>query len=102
MKPKILFCLALGLFGLFASGHVARADVGTYDSVEWMTAMADEVGVYHAERIYGPYSVTNGSLGVSCCSCTAGFKLQKSLRGNPPVTFSRTRSVGKPELLGFH
>ena len=103
MNPKLLFGLALVCGGgWFGTDNIARADVGTYDSVEWMTAMADQVGVYQAERIYGPHSVTNGSLSVRCCSCTADFKLQKALRGNPPLTFSRTRSVGKPELLGFH
>ena len=66
--------------------------------------MADQIGVYHAERIYGPHSVTNihNPNTWTCCSYTAEFKLQKTLRGNPPATYSRSRQVDKPELLGFH
>ena len=99
MKPKLLLCLALFTFILPV---VLRADMGTYDSVEWLTAMADQIGVYHAEQIYGPHSVTNDPQHWSCCSCTAEFKLRRALRGTPPITFSRTRSVERPEQLGFH
>ena len=99
MKPKIILGLALFTFILPV---VLRADTGTYDSVEWLTAMADQIGVYHAEQIYGPHSVTNDPQHWSCCSCTAEFKLQQALRGSPQTSFSRTRSVEKPEQLGFH
>jgi len=99
MKPKIILGLALFTFILPV---VLRADTGTYDSVEWLTAMADQIGVYHAEQIYGPHSVTNDPQHWSCCSCTAEFKLQQALRGSPQITFSRTRPVEKPEQLGFH
>ena len=99
MKPKIILGLALFSFILPV---VLRADTGTYDSVEWLTAMADQIGVYHAEQIYGPHSVTNDPQHWSCCSCTSEFKLQQALRGSPQITFSRTRPVEKPEQLGFH
>jgi hypothetical protein len=99
MKPKIILGLALFTFILPV---VLRADTGTYDSVEWLTAMADQIGVYHAEQIYGPHSVTNDPQHWSCCSCTAEFKLQQALRGSPQTSFSRTRPVEKPEQLGFH
>jgi hypothetical protein len=81
---------------------VAHADACVYESVEWLVARADEIGVYRAEQIYGPHSVTNSPISMSCCFCTADFKLTKTVRGNPPAVFSRTRSVEKPEQLGFH
>jgi hypothetical protein len=56
MRTKFIICLALFTFILPV---VLRADTDTYDSVEWLTAMADQIGVYHVERIYGPHSVTN-------------------------------------------
>ena len=99
MKAKILPVLALFLF---LSPAVAHADACVYESVEWLVARADEIGVYRAEQIYGPHSVTNSPISMSCCFCTADFKLTKTVRGNPPAVFSRTRSVEKPEQLGFH
>jgi hypothetical protein len=102
MKPKLLLGLALVLSGGWFGCCDARADMATYDSVEWLVAMADQIGVYHAGPIYGPHSITNDPQHCSCCFCTADFKLEKALRGNPPATFSRTRQVEKPEQLGFH
>jgi len=103
MSAKLILCLALVLGGgWFGCSSIARADMCVYDSVEWLTAMADQIGVYHAERIYGPHSVTNDPQHWTCCSCTAEFKLQQALRGSPQAAFSRTRSVEKPEQLGFH
>ena len=99
MKPKLIFGLALFLFKGMAAAH---ADAGIYESVEGLVARADEIGVYRAEQIYGPHSVTNSPISMSCCFCTADFKLEKTVRGNPPTAFSRTRSVEKPEQLGFH
>lgn len=101
VKTRLLLFLVLVMSSGWFGCNFARADIGIYDSVEWMTAMADQIGVYHAERIYGPHSVTNSPGRVSCCSCTADFKLEKGLRGNPPATYSRTRPVEKPEQLGF-
>ena len=56
MKPKLLLGLVLVLSGGWFGCGTARADVGTYDSVEWLTAMADQIGVYHAGQIYGPHA----------------------------------------------
>jgi HEAT repeats len=92
MKAKLLPSLALA-WAICLSGNSLRADVGVYDSVEWMTCMADNIGVYQAVRIYGPHP---------CPFCTADFKLQKALRGAPQTAFSRTQSVKKTEMPGFH
>ena len=101
VKSKLILLLVLVLSVGWFGCNIARADMGMYESVEWMTEMADQIGVYQATNIYGPHSVTNGPGRVSCCSCTADFKLEKALRGNPPATYSRTRPVQKPEQLGF-
>jgi hypothetical protein len=87
----LLFSLAMFLFLIPSAMH---ADMCVYESVEWLVA--------RAEQIYGPHSVTNSPISVSCCFCTADFKLQTALRGHPAPAFSRTRSVEKPEQLGFH
>jgi len=99
MKTKIIFCLALFIFSLPV---VLRADYVYYESVEWLTSFADQIGVYEAERVYGPHSITNSPNSSMCCVCTADFKLVKSLRGDPPSAFLRRQQVEKPELLGFH
>ena len=99
MNSKRLLGLLLSTFILPLA---MQADSGMYDSVEWLVAMADQIGVYHAEQIYGPHSVTNDPQHWSCCSCTAEFTRLQALRGSPPLAFSRTRSVEKPEQLGFH
>jgi hypothetical protein len=99
MKPKLLLCLAIFLFKGMA---VAHADMCVYESVEWLVARAEQIGVYRAEQIYGPHSVTNSPISISCCFFTADFKLETTLRGNPPPAFSRSRSVEQPEQLGFH
>jgi hypothetical protein len=96
MKPKLILFLALFLFSLPA---VLRADYITIESVEWLTSYADQIGVYRAEKVYGPDVNTNTPQAWNCCNCTADFKLAKALRGNPPATFSRTMDVTK---LEFH
>jgi hypothetical protein len=96
MKTKLILCLALFVFNLPA---VLRADYSFFESVEWLTSYADQIGVYHAEKVYGPDVTTNTAQAWNCCFCTADFKLTKKLRGNPPVTFSRTMQVTK---LDFH
>jgi hypothetical protein len=96
MKPKLILCLALFVSNLPV---VLRADVSVFESVEWLTSFADQIGVYHAEKVYGPDVTTNSPQAWNCCNCTADFKLTKALRGNPPITFSRTMQVTK---LDFH
>lgn len=104
MKPKIILGLALVLSGaLFGCCNTSHADMGVYDSVEWLTAMGDDIGIYHAERIYGPHSVTNSNGGSTSGCYTADFELKKGLRGNPPPSFSRsTSATGADPLWWFH
>ncbi|HSY18532.1 MAG TPA: hypothetical protein VK815_09375 [Candidatus Acidoferrales bacterium] len=91
MKSNLLLCLALVLSGgLFGCCSTSRADMGVYASVEWLTAMGDDIGLYHAERIYGPHSVTNSNGGSTSGCYTADFGLKSALRGNPPPSFSRS------------
>jgi hypothetical protein len=102
MKPKLILCLALVLCGgWFGCCNIAHADMGIFDSVEWMTCMANHIGIFHAERVYGPHVVTNSNGGWTSGCYTADFKLVKPIRGNPPQAFSRSLAVSDVKWLGF-
>jgi len=90
----------LTLLSLLLLSWNLRADIVTYDSLEWMTARADHIGIYKATQLRGPYMIPTHPT-QSSGGCTAEFKLEKSLRGNTPETFIRARSVNKQEDLGF-
>jgi hypothetical protein len=98
---KYLFILALAAVE-FSMSAALHADTATYDSVEWLTSIADQIGVYRVEQISGPHSVTNSHGNSSCCFCAADFTLQRTIRGSPLPAFSRRRQVEKPDMLGFH
>jgi hypothetical protein len=105
MNPKIIIFLVLVLSGGILTVTL-RADSCSYDSVEWLTCVADKIAVYHVERVYGPHTITNFEdgqhYGWSDGNYTTDFKLTKVLRDNPPISFSRSYCVNKPDETGFH
>jgi hypothetical protein len=99
MKPKSLVWVTFVLSGFLCS--LAHADMGMFDSLEWLVARGDEIGIYHAERIYPSDSVTNGSTISTGHYSIAEFKLQKTLRGSPPFAFSRDYLLPTYGTSGF-
>ena len=72
-----------------------------FDSLEWLVARGDEIGIYHAERIYPSDSVTNGSTISRGHYSIAEFKLQKTLRGSPSPAFTRAWPLPTYGTSGF-
>ena len=75
MKPNLLLGLVLFVFN---TPMVLRADYSVFESVEWLTSYADQIGVYRAEKVYGPDVNTNTPQTEIMASVEASLKLPRA------------------------